>query len=113
MVEGNGNIFFDINDKNFAIGTVGISEYANSNGWSIGPNPASDQITIEILDPLILNRSGLVVEVMDITGRLVMTMAINENKTTMHIDGLNKGVYFARIADNQNGTYNTIRFVKN
>ncbi|HEX5001909.1 MAG TPA: zinc-dependent metalloprotease family protein [Bacteroidia bacterium] len=113
MVEGNGNIFFDINDKNFSIGTVGISEYESSNNWSIGPNPAADQVTFEILDPLILNRSGLTAQVMDVSGRLILSAPINDSKTIIRVDKLSKGIYFARIADNQNGRYATIRFVKN
>ena len=39
-VEGAGNVFFDINDKNFTIsGTVGINETELSNSVNVYPNP--------------------------------------------------------------------------
>jgi hypothetical protein len=51
------------------------------------------------------------VEVLDITGKIVISEAINGSKTTLNTAGLNNGVYFVRI--NNGESVITKRLIKN
>jgi hypothetical protein len=83
MVEGNGNIFFDINDKNFAIGPVGIGEVSDQNGVFVAPNPASGSFEVVIKEGSEFYKTTNVLEVIDITGRVVLSETLS--------DGASKG----------------------
>ncbi len=93
MVEGAGNIFFDINDKNFAIGTVGISEQ-NSPVQSIYPNPATDQTVINI-------RGNKVYQllILDVTGRIVNDLMLSQGQHILNTSDWSGGVYFINCFD--------------
>jgi hypothetical protein len=49
--------------------------------------------------------------VLDITGKIVISEAINGSKTTLNTAGLNNGVYFVRI--NNGESVITKRLIKN
>lgn len=97
MVEGHGNIFFDINDKNFAIGTVGIGENPLAQGVGISPNPFNSEFDVVITNPSLLNSGELTMDLIDITGRIVSTHQLLSERTRIALQGLSKGVYSYRI----------------
>ncbi|WP_261511873.1 T9SS type A sorting domain-containing protein [Chryseobacterium paludis] len=72
---------------------------------SIYPNPAQDVINIK----LVKNTSKLKVTIYNTTGQLVST---SENKTSIDISGLTKGVYLLKV-DQKNATTIIKKFIKN
>ena len=82
-----------------------ISVQGNDLLIDITPNPFNNVIEI--------NSNGhlLNVEVLDITGKIVISEAINGSKTTLNTASLNNGVYFVRI--NNGESVITKRLIKN
>ncbi len=82
-----------------------ISVQGNDLLIDITPNPFNNVIEI--------NSNGHLVnvEVLDITGKIVITEAINGSKTTLNTASLNNGVYFIRINNGENVI--TKRLIKN
>jgi hypothetical protein len=97
MVEGDGNIFFDINDKNFEIGTVGVAETAALAGIHVLPNPFSENFEIVITDSDLLNNGVAQLELTDLTGRLVGSFAIENSRAKVTTGDLASGLYHYRI----------------
>ncbi|MEO7905769.1 MAG: T9SS type A sorting domain-containing protein, partial [Saprospiraceae bacterium] len=93
MVEGEGNIFFDINDKNFEIGTVGISENSQDIGIFIGPNPVIGAFEIIISNATLLNQPGNQLKLFDITGRFISGINITANRHTVNVKEWSAGIY--------------------
>jgi hypothetical protein len=76
---------------------TGINKYTASNGVSIYPNPTNGEFTIE-------SNSGLVktIEVLDLTGRVVVSTTNADEFTQVNIASLSNGIYFVRIkSDNK------------
>ncbi len=96
MVEGDGNIFFDINDKDFEIGTVGINENEQTSGIFVGPNPVNDHFEIIIDNAEVLNASGNTLELFDVTGRFITSVAVTQNRLKVSVRDLNAGIYLYR-----------------
>ncbi len=69
------------------------------------PNPCNNELTIE-------NNSVIdAFSIVDITGKTVLfSSALNEEKTTISVANLNKGLYFITISSN--GTLSTHKFIK-
>jgi hypothetical protein len=78
-------------------GSSGIGEIASGN-MKIYPNPATDQITIDLsrLDPSVISESSAI-EVYDMIGKLVERSTIT-GQTIMSVSDLSNGVYIDRIA---------------
>lgn len=98
MVEGAGNIFFDINDKPFTITfTTGIDENVLSNSVNVYPNPSSGTTHFVVNTPS-FGKSRITVN--DITGRTVKE--INFEKSTPVVDksidltDISSGLYLIR-----------------
>lgn len=100
MVEGDGNIFFDINDKNFEIGTVGINENLQS-GIFVGPNPVRDEFEIIIDNSSVLNTSGNRIDIYDITGRFIAEHAISQSRQKFSVIGWAEGMYVYRVVNDK------------
>jgi len=101
MVEGDGNIFFDINDKNFEIGTVGIEENNQEAGIFIGPNPAHHSFEVIITNPSVLKQRENRFQVFDITGRIVSEMMIVDERTAVDVRTWAHGIYSYRFINNE------------
>lgn len=89
--------------------TTGEEEFALENIFSMYPNPATDELTIESTG---FNESVHTVAIYDQTGKLVNTFEVMPGmmKKTISLQNLNKGVYNVVIT---NGTRSTSRkFVK-
>lgn len=100
-----GSIFFDINNKPFAItAPVGINELHSAlSNISVYPNPAKDKVTVYLG-----NISGsTTISVLNTIGQTVQSIRINKPsqtaETTIDTDNLASGLYFIRV-ENAAGT---------
>ena len=105
-VESIGNIFYDLNDKNFTITVVatGINQYANADGLklSLYPNPFTSTVKIDINANNLLNADKTVLNVYDVLGNLVRTekIKLTENYTeTFDFSSLANGSYLIVVTD--------------
>ncbi|MBL0343251.1 MAG: T9SS type A sorting domain-containing protein [Bacteroidetes bacterium] len=106
MVEGDGNIFFDINDKNFEIGFVGIAENSNSAGVYIKPNPAKESFEFILKDVSLLANESNVFEISDMTGRLIKSEKIVSTRQIIQLNAIPSGLYLFRFM-NSDGVLKT------
>lgn len=88
--------------------TTGIIDHDKSAAISIYPNPATESITVKHAYAL---SSGPVLQIRDVTGRIVLTSALASNQQTLDISGLSAGVYFATVTSKE-GQGKTIKIVK-
>jgi len=87
---------------------VGIKEKQTTNcSYSIFPNPAENQITIEISQ---LSSNSLTIEIVDELGRTVKTNIICDKETTINIDDLLPGIYYCRVSGDR--IFNVEKFIK-
>jgi hypothetical protein len=106
-----GNFFVEVVDTNGCVGysdtiyvtITNINEIDENNTIKIYPNPAKDFITIENSD-IILSK----IEVLDLSGKVILKQEDNSNKITIDISNLEKGTYFIKI----NEFKEPIKFVK-
>lgn len=88
------------NNMDFYNVTVGIQSLtSNEVETAIYPNPAQNQVNIQIDEAYAFNT--LNVQVIDLTGRLVMETQLNSAMSTLNMEELKRGMYLVRIA---NGT---------
>ena len=113
MVEGEGNVFFDINNRAFTItDPTGIHENPVSNNVGLYPNPSNDAVHVVINTPssgkcnILLN---------DISGRLVKKISIEKNHSSidqvLDVSDISAGMYIVRF-ELPEGTAEK-KFVKN
>ncbi len=99
-VESVGNIFFDINDKNFTITAgIGIANFTNTTmSMHLMPNPANEQVQINLSGLSRTEKNNLVIY--DMLGNVVMKdiLAGKENyEMTYDISQFSKGVYIVEV----------------
>jgi hypothetical protein len=74
--------------------SVGINEVENNLGLRVFPNPANEVINIS------LNKDvSATITLLDISGKVVRTQALNGISTSINTASLNSGVYFVTIND--------------
>ncbi len=74
---------------------IGINEINGTlNNTQLYPNPNNGQFTLEFT-----NENEKVIEVLDLTGRLVLTTKSNGNKTEINMSEFSAGVYYVRIKE--------------
>ncbi len=71
-----------------------IDEHISACSVDIYPNPADNYLTIETQQ-----KAGI--EILDAEGQMIMTTYSIENKTTINIENLARGVYFIRVTTNR------------
>ncbi len=105
-VESVGNIFFDLNDKNFTITATitGLNQYANSAGLTLQlyPNPFSSSVKIDVTAAHYLDTDNTVINVYDILGNIVKTETIKltENFSKVYdFSSLANGAYIVEVTD--------------
>ncbi len=103
MVEGDGNIFFDINDKNFTISLpTAINENELSHYISIYPNPSEDLFSFAINNNKI--QGNVTIEVYNLTGKKVteVTSVVSGSDNIITVDMSNhaRGIYHAVLKTN-------------
>lgn len=77
---------------------TGISDASISRDITIFPNPAKNQITVNISDG---NCRDLQIFIYDIQGKLQKTECLESNYSTINISNLDLGVYILKITDNE------------
>lgn len=98
MVEGAGNIFFDINDKQFTIiAFVGINENNVSNNINVYPNPATDEFHF-VINTSSAGKCRVLLN--DLMGRTVKEIIVDKNQSLLDrvvdLSGIASGMYVAR-----------------
>jgi len=86
---------------------VGIKSLSsNTNDLKVYPNPSSSDITVE------LKKDGIYkIELVDVTGKVVLVKSSEEEKLNLNINFLSNGVYYLK-AKSQN-TMNVVKIIKN
>lgn len=86
---------------------VGINSLSsNNNDLKVYPNPSSSDITVE------LKKDGIYkIELIDVTGKVVLVKSTEEEKLNLNINFLSNGVYYLK-AKSQN-TMNVVKIIKN
>jgi len=75
---------------------VGITELsADARSFGLYPNPATNAVTIEFNNNSVKN-----ISLLDLTGRVVLSTSVSDEKTTLNIASLAKGIYYVRIQSN-------------
>jgi len=89
----------------------GVTNYAsiatqnNTNTFEIYPNPANNVLTVNLN-----NYKNAQIQVIDITGKIVLIINTTQTKNALDVSSLTKGVYFIKITSNSQST--TKQFVK-
>ncbi len=99
LVEAVGNIFLDMNDKNFEITPfVSIAENIAGESVNIYPNPAEDVLNVSLSGKL---RGNVSITMTDAVGRVVNTKQVSKMQSGLveyfNIANYSLGVYFVRI----------------
>ncbi len=68
--------------------------------FNMYPNPASSVLNIETDQQLF----GTTIQMLDITGKVISTQAIENNKTVFNVSNFANGNYFFRVVNKQNET---------
>jgi peptidyl-prolyl cis-trans isomerase B (cyclophilin B) len=76
---------------NFSVSGVGIESYEEANPIQVAPNPSSGQFLFSDVEP------SSSVEIIDITGRTVLTTTASATSFTIDLSDKAKGVYFYRV----------------
>jgi hypothetical protein len=74
---------------------IGVNTINTDAKWSIYPNPAQENVTIELVD-LSTIRS---IELFDATGRLVMQTTATNSRNIINIATLDRGFYLVKLVD--------------
>ena len=86
------------NNADFYNVTVGIESLTSTQvETSIYPNPAQNQVNIKIDEAYAF--TNLNVQVVDLTGRVVLDTQINSAMSLLNVEGLEKGLYLVSIAN--------------
>lgn len=110
-VEGAGNIFFDINDKNFSItGFVGVNETNELSNLQVYPNPVNNYLIINFARPL---SETCKVAITDAAGKTVQIESALKGRAVhlLDVSKLATGTYFVEF--NLNGINSTKKITKN
>ena len=92
---------------NKSVSPTAVNNIAADKGISIYPNPASNTLFINND-----NKARLSLTITDITGRKVLTQAVNNDKNTVPVSSLKEGTYFLSLTDSKGATVAHERFVK-
>ncbi len=82
---------------------LSVGSIAENAYFSVYPNPASSQVTIELFQP------GFV-KLFDALGRLILMQQLVNEKAELNLDAYDNGIYFLQIS--QNGFVKTVRLIK-
>jgi hypothetical protein len=89
--------------------TVGIIEKQQANTLSIYPNPATDQITIEMFEPGSSVNGFLYIYGM--TDQVLMQQRVQDSRSEIKVASLPKGIYFVKLINNEKIEFG--KFIKN
>ena len=104
--EAQTSFYYDMTDLTWYYGTltpmvrmnfdpsVGVNEVEDNHGLRVFPNPANDVINISLSKEI-----NATITLLDISGKVVKTQALNGISTSINTASLNSGVYFVTIND--------------
>ena len=87
---------------------TGIKDATNNFDFTVYPNPATDNLIIELSATNTLH--NLSISIYDIQGQLILQQQLNKVKTELNISGLAKGVYVVKVYNESNTSIS--KFVK-
>ena len=76
---------------------TGIDELEPDPGFIIFPNPASDKVTLKVIDP---NLKNLEIFVYDMKGIRVRTVSVDAEEVVIPMQDLTSSIYFLNIFEN-------------
>ena len=79
---------------------TGINEKQEAGSLKIYPNPAIQQITIEL--PVTGNTMTGTMSVFSMTGQAMIKRQVNGSKIKINVSSLPAGIYFVRLINNDN-----------
>ncbi len=86
--------------------TVGFADLNNSaTEISLYPNPAKNNVTITS------NLTSGLIEILDVTGRLINTIRITSNASKIDVSNYNNSIYFYNVKDNTGTTVYSNKFI--
>lgn len=107
-VNNDGQLVFEALEICPEDGTTSVSEPSPiPSNVKVYPNPAENQITIEISK---LSFNSLNLEIIDEVGRIVKSSIIDNNKTVISIEDLRPGIYYCRVSGDR--IFNVEKFIK-
>jgi hypothetical protein len=88
--------------------TVGVPELANNGSVTVYPNPATDNINVDLHK---IDHSKAVISIYDVTGKLLRSYNASSNRLSINRDGLQSGLYFVSV-DANNRRYTSKLVIK-
>ena len=90
---------------------LGIYERNNPNDINVFPNPANNELNIEISrSDILFPASGIQLHIFDIYSREITTQEITSRKCKLDVSAFAPGIYFAIIKD-EKGIFGSKKFV--
>ncbi|MCF6131242.1 PQQ-dependent sugar dehydrogenase [Flavobacterium wongokense] len=98
----NGELYAAISGTIYKIydSSLGLNEF-NRNGLSFYPNPAKTEIFLKSTTDVTLSQ----VTIYDLTGKLLLTKALESNAPSVNIASLSSGMYLIAVADSTGNKY--------
>tara|TARA_R110001592_G_scaffold165164_3_gene399381 strand:- start:5177 stop:6082 length:906 start_codon:yes stop_codon:yes gene_type:complete len=75
---------------------ISVEEYKMLEGIFVYPNPAKEQLTLDLGANNLKNAS---VKVLDLLGKTITHQKVSSSKTTISLNGLNQGVYLVKFTN--------------
>jgi hypothetical protein len=98
---------FAVSDNNAA---MGITENVNAvTSVEMYPNPSTDYLNIQIINS---GGANYLYEIIDVTGRTVLTTANNNSLNRLSVSGFTTGCYFIKVTNLDTHSIITKRFIK-
>lgn len=102
--EGNQNFTnHSINSIQLSTPVLSTNSFELNSKLNIYPNPASNQVTIELL-----TKEMATLEVYDISGKLLFTEILNNKTNTVNIEKFSSGIYFFKVSSSEGISTNKI-----
>ena len=109
----NGNYAVEIIEYNcikfsdcVPITTIGIGERNTIQNFSIYPNPSNDLLTITG------NPGSYRVDVIDLTGSVIITTEMTTDRFQLDVSNLSQGVYLLKVTEKESGITKVLKFLK-
>ena len=91
-------------DHEFEVSTLSVEEN-QLNEVVMAPNPATDQVNLQSVQPM------TDINIYDVSGRLLQTLKVNSTLVDLNLNGLRSGLYFVQVTD-ESGAIQSLRLLK-
>jgi hypothetical protein len=106
--DGTEGTWVDITINFFGVSETSASSTSfDTNSISVYPNPATSVVNLSSKDGLTFEN----VTIVDVNGRTVKTVTVNQTQSQINVSELNSGIYFLNIETNEGSTVK--KFIKN